>query len=101
MSDGQPLSYLAETEVNSYKYKMHDGGMGMWDGVQGFIFWFILIGITTWLVIFSLNPGWAQKSNGQGLDTAKVLLASIIISLIIVAILWLLRASFMSCRRGV
>lgn len=74
-------------------------GNNMWYGIGGFVLWFIIIGIVTWLVIYSLKPSWViNQSTGQ-VDTAKVLLASIIIALIIVIICWLIKASISSCGR--
>lgn len=79
---------------------MGDGyGHNMWFGIGGFVLWFIIIGIVTWLVIYSLRPSWVINPNTGQVDTAKVLLASIIIALIIVIICWLIKASISSCNR--
>lgn len=99
----QPLSGLAQTQPAMLMDK-YDPGMkrcvGMWESLGSFILWFIIIAIVTWLVIFSLKPGWALKPGTNEVDTGKVLLASIIISLIIVIIFWLIKSSLMSCYKG-
>jgi len=73
------------------------GGMdGRWWGLGMFILWFIIIAVVTWLVIFSLKPSWVLNPGTTEVNTGKVLLASIIIALIIVIIIWLIKSSFQS-----
>lgn len=60
------------------------------------VLWFIIIAVIVWLIIFSLKPAWALNEDGD-VDTGKVLLASIVIALIIVIIIWLIYAF---CRGG-
>lgn len=56
------------------------------------VLWFIIIAVIVWLIIFSLKPSWAIDEDGN-VDTGKVLLASILISLIIVIIVWIVWAA--------
>lgn len=60
------------------------------------VLWFIIIAIIVWLIVYSLKPAWALNEDGD-VDTGKVLLASIVIALIIVIIVWIL---YMVCSRG-
>nr|QBK91901.1 MAG: membrane protein [Pithovirus LCPAC304] len=56
------------------------------------VLWFIIIAVIVWLIIFSLKPAWALNEDGD-VDTGKVLLASIVIALIIVIIIWIIYAA--------
>lgn len=65
---------------------------GWISGVGMFILWFIILTVITWLFIFSLKPSWVVNSVTGEVDTSKVLFASLIIALVIVIIIWLIRA---------
>jgi len=73
--------------------------INMWSGVGAFFLWFIILTVVLWLILYSLKPSWVLKPNSQEVDTGKVLLASIIIALIIVVVVWLIKSSLMSCYR--
>jgi len=73
----------------------HDHGYG-YSSIGWAVLWFIIIAVIVWLIIFSLKPAWALDEEGN-VDTGKVLLASIVISLIIVIIVWIIWAA---CRGG-
>ena len=60
------------------------------------VLWFIIIAVIVWLIIFSLKPAWALDEEAN-VDTGKVLLASIVIALIIVIVVWIIWAA---CRGG-
>ena len=65
-----------------------DYGWG-WLGVL--ILWFIIFTVLFWLIFYSLKPGFVLQSDSNQVDTAKVLLASVIASLILVILIWLIR----------
>ncbi len=56
------------------------------------VLWFIIIAVIVWLIIFSLKPAWSLDDDGN-VDTGKVLLASIVIALIIVIVVWIIWAA--------
>lgn len=58
------------------------------------VLWFVIISVIVWLIIFSLKPAWALNEDGD-VDTGKVLLASIVIALIIVIVIWII---YLACR---
>jgi len=60
------------------------------------VLWFLIIAVIVWLIIFSLKPAWALNEDGD-VDTGKVLLASIVLALVIIIIVWIIYAV---CRGG-
>jgi hypothetical protein len=69
----------------------HHGGEGFFAGIGAFIMWFAILTIFIWLIIYSLRPGWVLNRGTNTVNTAVVLLASIIIALVIILILWLIK----------
>lgn len=62
------------------------------DGFGFYLIWFLIIAVITWLVLYSLKPGFVIKDDGSGdVDTAKVLIASIVVGLIFVILIWVVR----------
>lgn len=74
----------------------HDHHHHGYSSIGWAVLWFIIIAVIVWLIIFSLKPAWALNEDGD-VDTGKVLLASIVIALIIVIIIWIIYAA---CRGG-
>ena len=67
------------------------------DTLGYYILWWIIFAILTYLVLYSLRPTFVTNPETGVVDTGKVLLASIVISLIIVFIIWLIKRSTSSC----
>jgi hypothetical protein len=55
------------------------------------LLWFIIFTVIFWLIYYSLNPSWVQNADGT-INTAKVLLAAIVSAIILVIIIWLIKA---------
>lgn len=53
------------------------------------LIWFIIFTVLFWLIYYSLNPTFLQSEDGQQ-NTSKILLASIISSLILVLVVWII-----------
>lgn len=53
------------------------------------LLWFIIFTVLFWLIYYSLNPAFVQNEDGS-INTSTVLLASIISSLILVIIIWVI-----------
>lgn len=62
-----------------------------WGWLGSLILWFIIFTVLFWLVFYSLKPAFVLQSDSNQVDTAKVLLASIITALILVIIIWLIK----------
>lgn len=61
------------------------------------VLWFIVIAVIVWFVLYALKPAFVQNCNALGqpdgcVSPARVLLWAILIALLIVIIIWLLRA---------
>ena len=65
-------------------------GMG-WGWVGTLIMWFIIFTVLFWLIFYSLKPSFVL-TNGV-VDTGKVLLSAVIAALILVVIVWLIKAA--------
>lgn len=90
MSAAPQLQELAPGKMDMGKNMM---GYALCDGLGAAIFWFIIIAVVAYLILFSTNPNFVRKGDGSGAaDPGKVLLASIVIALIIVVILWLIKS---------
>jgi len=66
----------------------YDMGHG-WGWLGALIMWLLIFIVFFWLVFFSLKPAFVL-TNGA-VDTAKVLLASVIAAVILVIIIWLIK----------
>lgn len=66
-------------------------GYSLTGGLGAAIFWFIIIAVITYLILYSTNPNFVRNSSGEP-DPGKILLASVIIALIIVVIIWLIKS---------
>lgn len=72
------------------------GGYGMgygWGWLGALILWFIIFTVLFWLIFYSLKPSFVLQSDSNQVDTAKVLLAAVIAALILVIIIWLIKAA--------
>ena len=93
----QPLSSLAATPVVIIEEKQVS--YTMTNGWGALILWFIIIAVIAWFILYSLRPTFVQTKDpvtGQPtgeIDAGRVLLASIVIALVIIIIIWLIRSS--------
>lgn len=60
------------------------------------LLWFIIFTVLFWLIFYSLRPSWVLNPDGS-VNTGKVLLISIIAAIILVIIIWLIRACISRC----
>lgn len=68
--------------------KFAKGGANAWAWVGGLILWLIIFTVMFWLIYYSLAPSFFIKKDTNQVDTAKVLLASVISALILIIIAW-------------
>lgn len=54
--------------------------------------WFILFLVVFWLIFYSLHPTFVLVPGTQVIDTAKVLLYAFIAAIILIVIIWIIRA---------
>jgi hypothetical protein len=67
-------------------------GLGFgWGWLGALLLWFIIFTVLFWLIYYSLKPTFVLSNDTDQVDTAKVLLAAVISSLILVAIIWLIK----------
>lgn len=64
-----------------------------WEWFGLFVLWFIALTVLFWLVYYSLKPPIVLQSDGNQVDTAKVLLAAVISAFILIVIIWLIKAA--------
>lgn len=87
---GQPLSTLAPAPTYS------SGVMG--GGASNLLLWFVIISLLAWFLLYAFKPTVVQRVGPAGrptgeADPGKALLGGLLIGLVIVLILWLLRAA--------
>lgn len=64
-----------------------------WGWLGALILWFIIFTVLFWLIYYSLKPSFVLQNDSNQVDTAKVLLAAVISALILVIIIWLIKAA--------
>lgn len=64
-----------------------------WGWLGALILWFIIFTVLFWLIFYSLKPSFVLQADSNQVDTSKVLLASLISALILVIIIWLIKAA--------
>jgi len=64
-----------------------------WEWFGLFVLWFIALTVLFWLVFYSLKPPFVLQSDGNQVDTAKVLLAAVISAFVLIVIIWLIKAA--------
>lgn len=64
-----------------------------WGWLGALILWFIIFTVLFWLIYYSLKPTFVLQNDSNQVDTAKVLLAAVISALILVIIIWLIKAA--------
>lgn len=64
-----------------------------WGWLGALILWFIIFTVLFWLIYYSLKPTFVLQTDSNQVDTAKVLLAAVISALILVIIIWLIKAA--------
>lgn len=63
------------------------------DSIGYYILWFLIFAVITYLFLYSIKPSFVSNPDTGVVDAGKILLYSIIISLIIVFIIWLIKRS--------
>lgn len=63
-----------------------------WAWLGYLILWLIVFTVIFWLIYFSLKPAWVLKPNTNEVDTGRVLLAAIVSAIILVIIIWIVKA---------
>src|SRR3989338_1526258 len=69
----------------------YDMGYG-WGWLGALILWFIIFTVLFWLIYYSLKPSFVLQTDSNQVDTAKVLLGAVISALILVILIWLIKA---------
>jgi len=64
-----------------------------WEWFGLFVLWFIALTVLFWLVYYSLKPPFVLQSDGNQVDTAKVLLSAVISAFFLIVIIWLIKAA--------
>ena len=64
-----------------------------WEWFGLFVLWFIALTVLFWLVYYSLKPPFVLQSNGNQVDTAKVLLSAVISAFFLIVIILLIKAA--------
>lgn len=64
-----------------------------WEWFGLFVLWFIALTVLFWLIYYSLKPPIVLQSDGNQIDTAKVLLAAVISAFVLIVIIWLIKAA--------
>jgi len=64
-----------------------------WEWFGLFVLWFIALTVLFWLIYYSLKPPIVLQSDGNQIDTTKVLLAAVISAFILIVIIWLIKAA--------
>lgn len=72
--------------------RAYDVGYG-WGWLGALVLWFVVFTVLFWLIYYSLKPSFVLQSNSNQVDTAKVLLSAVISSLILVILIWLIKAA--------
>lgn len=62
-----------------------------WKSIGMLILWFIVFTVLFWLIFFSLKPGFVLQNDTNQVDTAKVLLAAVIASSLLIITIWLIK----------
>lgn len=61
------------------------------------LLWFIIFTVLFWLIYYSLNPNFVQNEDGS-VNTSKTLLFSILSSVVLVIVIWIIYACVTHCR---
>ena len=64
-----------------------------WEWFGLFVLWFIALTVLFWLIFYSLKPPFVLQSDGNQVDTAKVLLSAVISAFVLIVIIWLIKAA--------
>lgn len=62
-----------------------------WTWLGALLLYFVIFTVLFWLVYYSLKPSFVLQNDSNQIDTAKVLLAAVVSSFILVIIIWLVR----------
>lgn len=86
------LTVIPETNCQSQDPTNFSYNYG-WGWLGALILWFIVFIVLFWLIYYSLAPSFVLQNNSDQIDTAKVLLGAVISALIVIIIIWLIRAA--------
>lgn len=62
-----------------------------WTWVGALLLQFVIFTVVFWLIYYSFKPSFVLRNDSNQVDTAKVLLASVVSALLVVIIIWLIR----------
>ena len=62
-----------------------------WGWLGALFLWFVILMVFFWLIFYSLKPSFVLQNDSNQVDTGKVLLASILSAIILIAIIWLIK----------
>jgi len=78
-----------ESHEHSEEYHKRSRKYGGWLGTL--VLWFLVFAVLFWILIFSFAPGFVLNDNGQ-INTGKVMLSAVIAALILIIIVWIIKA---------
>jgi hypothetical protein len=100
MATRRPLTQLAPTAapVVHVEVERHDAPKPSSAIAANLLLWFVIIGLIAWFLLYALKPKIVQKVGLDGqptgeADVGKSLLGALLIALVVVLLIWLLRAS--------
>lgn len=67
-----------------------------WSWLGALVLWFIVFAVLFYLVFFSLKPSFVLQTDSNQVDTSLVLLYALVASLILIIIIWLIKAAVSS-----
>ena len=79
-------------EVDSIQYDQKNTSVWSWLGTL--VLWFIVFTVLFWLIFYSLKPPFVLVTGSNKVDTAKVLLYSVISSLILIIVICIIKRIF-------
>lgn len=62
-----------------------------WGWLASLILWFVIFLVLFWLVFYSLKPSFVMEPDTNQVDVSKVLIASAVVSLILIAVIFLIK----------
>lgn len=85
---------MSLNDLNPSNMKMSQKMDGKnWGSMSCFVVWFVVFVVLFWLMFYSLKPNFVVSADGTGLETGKVLLASVAGALVLVVIIWFIKSS--------
>lgn len=78
-----------EAADHSDEYHKRSRKYGGWLGTL--VLWFLVFAVLFWILIFSFAPGFVLNEDGK-INTGKVLLSAVIAALVLIIIVWIVKA---------